>query len=554
MIEEPVNSDPKHTPTAKLRLLMFFRVLIITFLLGATVVVQLRDPWGAVNVSLTGLYIIIIAIYLLTFFYVLILPRFTPVRIQAYIQSIGDVLMITGIIYLTGGIESIFSFMYIWAIINASFILYRKGAFLIASFSIITYGLILDLQYYQYITPFYTRLDSPTYSLASDVLYRILINLCAFYLVAYLSGYLSSQVEDTQRRLQAKETDLKRLEDLNDSIVKSIESGLMTLDLNGRILSCNPAAERITGFTSNQIKSHLYTRIFKDLSLPALSDSEDIKTQPVPYIFTRPDGQPLYLEISLQGLKDSANINWGRLLVFQDKTRIHQMEEEVQRVGKLAAAGEVAAGIAHEIRNPLASMSGSIQMLEAELKGKKDHAPLIKIIRREMDRLENIVRDFLLFARPRSGNPVHVNLLQATQDIINDFNRQVEQKDAATLIAVNCSEVFIHFDPLQFEQIMWNLLLNAKDAIADGGSISVALEPDEVKKGMARVIVSDTGHGIPEVDLPHIFDLFYTTKERGTGLGLPIVSRILEGGGGRIQVFSQPQIGTIFTIYLPRSQ
>jgi len=535
-----------------LRLLMFIRVIIITFLLGATVVVQLRDSGGAGNVSLIGLYILISAIYLLTFFYVLILPRFTPVTIQAYIQSIGDVLMITVIIYLTGGIESIFSFMYIWAIITASVVLYRKGAFLMASFSIITYGLVLDLQYYQYITPFYTRLEPPSYNLASDVFYRILINMCAFYLVAYLSGYLSYQMEETRQKLQAKEIDLKRLEGLNESIVESIDSGLMTLDQNGEILSLNPAAERITGYAFSQVRRQPYNKIFKKLELPALERLGNAPMQPQSLTYTRPDGQKVYLEISVQSLRDNMNINWGRLLVLQDKTRIHEMEEEVKRVGKLAAAGEVAAGIAHEIRNPLASMSGSIQMLENELRGKSDYEPLMKIIRREMDRLENIVRDFLLFARPRTGKPVRINLLKATLEVINDFNRQVRPDQAVSLITGKSSDVFVRFDPYQFEQVMWNLLLNAKDATAEGGKISVALEPDGGKPNLVRLIVSDTGQGIAESDLPNIFDLFFTTKDRGTGLGLPIVSRILESGGGHIQVFSQPQIGTIFTIYLPR--
>ncbi len=554
MIQELKKTDSGQSPVAKLRLLMFFRVLIITVLLVATVFVQLRGPLGIADVSLIGLYVLIIAIYLLTFFYALILPRFTSVTIQAYIQSIGDVLMITAIIYLTGGIESIFSFMFIWAIINASFILYRKGAFLIASFAIIMYGLVLDLQYYQYITPFYTRFEPPHYNLGSDVLYRLLINMCAFYLVAYLSGYLSHQVEKTRQELQAKEIDLKRLEDLNENIVKSIDSGLMTMDLNGNLISCNPAAERITGYDFSQIRGQHYAGIFKGLKIPASDNPTNLPSAPLPLNYTRPDGQVLHLEISVQALKNSMKVNWGRLLVLQDKTRIHEMEAEVQRIGKLAAAGEVAAGIAHEIRNPLASMSGSIQMLEDELQGKADLEPLMKIIRREMDRLQNIVSDFLLFARPKTGKPVRLNLLKATSDIIHDFNRQLEPNEAAvTLMAQNCSDVFICFDPYQFEQVLWNLLLNARDAVREGGKITIALEPDGGEPNLVRLIVSDTGQGIAEEDLPHIFDLFFTTKDRGTGLGLPIVSRILESAGGRIQVFSQPQIGTIFTAFLPRA-
>jgi len=543
---------PLQESAGRLSLLMFFRVLMITFLLGATLIVQLREPFLTANVSLTGLYALIITVYLLTFFYALLLPRLAPVSAQAYIQSIGDVLMTTVIIYLTGGIESIFSFVYILSIINASFVLYRRGALIIASLSIILYGLVLDLQYYQYITPAYSRglYTGPYWAL--ELFYRILINMVAFYLVAFLSGYLSQQAEETRQKLEARESDLKRLERLNESIVQSIDAGLMTLEADGGILSLNPAAARITGRSEAEVRGRPYSEVFPRLELSGRAGLTAFPDRPLQLTYERPDGRPLWLEMSMMDLKDQAGSPAGQLLVFQDRTHIHQMEEDVKRVEKLAAVGELAAGIAHEIRNPLASMSGSIQMLEAELMGKPGQEPLMKIIRREMDRLDHIVHDFLLFARPRAPRPCRLDLAQAVEDLVRDFNRQATT-NKIRLEVDRVQSVFVHFDPHQLEQIFWNLLRNAQDAVEDGGEVTVRVDTETSAPPRARIRVQDTGPGIAAQHAPYIFDPFFTTKQDGTGLGLSIISRILEQSGGHIKVTSHPGVGTTFTVLLPLS-
>jgi len=543
---------PLQESAGRLSLLMFFRVLVITFLLGATLIVQLREPFLTADVSLTGLYALIITVYLATFIYALLLPRLVPVAVQAYIQSIGDVFMTTVIIYLTGGIESIFSFVYILAIINASFVLYRRGALIMASLAIILYGVVLDLQYYQYITPAYSRgLYTGPYW-AMEIFYRILINMVAFYMVAYLSGYLSQQAEETRRKLAARESDLKRLERLNESVIQSIDAGLMTLEADGGILSLNPAAARITGRSEEEVRRRPYSEIFPRLEMSGRANPAETPDRPLLLTYERPDGRLLWLEMSMMDLKDQAGSPAGKLLVFQDRTHIHQMEEEVKRVEKLAAVGELAAGIAHEIRNPLASMSGSIQMLEAELKGKPGQEPLMKIIRREMDRLEHIVHDFLLFARPRTARPCRLDLTQAVEDLVRDFNRQAPM-DKVRLEVDQARSVFVHFDPYQLEQILWNLLKNAQEAVEDGGEVTVRVDCEASVPPRARIRVQDTGPGISAQHTPYIFDPFFTTKEDGTGLGLSIISRIVEQSGGHIKVMSRPGAGTTFTVLLPLS-
>lgn len=530
---------------------MLFRVVTTTFLLGTTFVVQFRHVGNVSDEALTALYSLIASLYFLTVLYALVLPRLAREDTQANIQISGDILITTVVIYLTGGLESTFSFMYILAIINAGILLKIRGAVVAASLSAILYGALLDLHYYRYINPYLTRFSYLDHYRATDILNTILVNMGAFYLVAILSGYLSKQTEESRQKLAESQFDLARLEDLNESIIQSIDSGLVTLGSRGEILSCNPAAERITGIPFNQVRGESYLELFPGLNLPT-----DVGSGPnaVPlwnWTYHGRDGRELYLDMGLLQLRDRSGEHWGRLLVFQDRTALRRMEAEVERIERLAAIGELAAGIAHEIRNPLASMSGSFQMLEADLPQDGDRSRLMAIIKREMDRLNHIVNDFLLFARPRFGKPAPVNLSRIVEDNLKMFQNQVGPKDGITIIAKVTPEVWIHFDQAHLEQIMWNLLRNAKEAMPGGGNLTVAVDKSEQYADMAQVVVADTGTGIPSGDLNKIYDPFYTTKEGGNGLGLSIIHRILEDGKGRIEVGSKEDEGTTFTVYLP---
>ncbi|MEW5725376.1 MAG: ATP-binding protein [Thermodesulfobacteriota bacterium] len=532
----------------RLRWLMFFRVVTATFLLGTTVVIHFRSPDQGSSADLMALYGLITFIYFLTFLYAAILPRFLRENIQAYLQVFGDILITLVVIYLTGGLESAFSFMFILTIINAGVLLKIRGAVLAASASAIGYGALLDLHYYNYIDPFQTRFTYPVYYQATDILITILINMGAFYLVAILSGYLTKQAEESRRQLKARETDIERLEELNESIIQSMDSGLMTIGAQGKIMTFNPAAERITGFTFEEVKGRPYTEIFPGL---AFADEPDQAETPSPvwnWVYHRADGQRLYLDLGLVGLRDRSGASWRRLLVLQDRTQIRRMEEEVKRVERLAAIGEMAAGIAHEIRNPLASMSGSFQILEQDLAGQGDHDRLLAIIRREMDRLNHLVTDFLLFARPRSGAPETFLLSPAVGDILTMFAKQAGREDNIRIVKDLDPQAAVRFDRHQFEQILWNLLINAAEAIPEGGEIRVCVRP--APEGRVLITVSDNGDGIAPEDLPRIFDPFFTTKSGGSGLGLSIVHRILVSGGGRIEVASQPGRGTTFSVHL----
>jgi len=543
--------DQNMTLISRLRWLMFFRVVTTTVLLGTTIMVQLRQAILVQDTALVALYGLIGFTYFLTVVYATILPRFTPASAQAYIQIIGDMVITTVVIYLTGGLESIFSFMYILAVINAGILLKKRGGVITASMAIIFYGTLLDLHYYGYLHPYYTRLYSPMFFRPVDVLFKILINACAFYLVAFLTGYLSQQAEESRLKLEAKQSDLERLEDLNESIIRSIATGLMTLGPGGEIFSLNPAGERILGLEFAAVKGRKHALAVPQLEIPRENVIGTGLGRPWNKAYVRADGEKLYLELALLSLRDRAGAPWGNLLVFQDKTRIRQMEEEVKRVEKLAVVGELAAGIAHEIRNPLASLSGSFQMLEADLRDDPFQNRLITIIRREVDHLSHIVNDFLLFARPRSSVSSWIDLSGTIEENLRMFEHQFDF-DGRILVTRDLQPgVKVLFDPHQLEQIMWNLLRNAAEAMPGGGSITVKAGLETSDQTWAVVTVADTGQGVAPEDLPKIFDPFFTTKARGSGLGLSIVSRILEDGGGRIRVTSRPGRGTVFTIHLP---
>ncbi|MEW6264694.1 MAG: ATP-binding protein [Thermodesulfobacteriota bacterium] len=544
-------SRPDFSLARRLRWLMLSRVVTITFLLVTTVVVQFRDVGGQADTAIPALYVLIGATYFLTFVYAVFLPRWVPENIQAYLQILGDILIFTVVIYLTGGLESVFSFLYILAVINAGVLLRTRGALIAASVSAILYGGLLDLHYYNYISPYLTRFSYFDYYRATDILITILVNMGAFYLVAFLIGYLARQAEESRIKLAQRQTDLERLEDLSERIIQSMDSGLITLGPRGEILSFNAAAEQLTGFHYGQVRGSPFTLVFPGLDLPG-----DIEAGPSPgrvwsWTYQRPDGQRFFLDFHLLSLRDRSGASLGRLLVFQDKTQIRQMEEEIERIERLAVLGELAAGIAHEIRNPLASMSGSFQLLANDIECTGDQKRLMGIIRREMERLNHIVTDFLLFARPRPGDKVPIDLSRTIEDILNMFQHQANLNEKIRLIRNIIPGLWIIFDRQQLEQVMWNLLQNAVEAMSQGGRLTVTVSRPEKPASMAAVAVADTGPGISTQDLPRIWDPFFTTKIGGSGLGLAIVFRILEGGGGRIEVSSSPGQGTTFTLLLP---
>ena len=552
---------------SKIKWLMLLRLLFATFLLVATVVVQARAYPTFLNTSLLSLYILTGVIYFLTLCYALLLKRVIRHILFAYVQLLLDVLFVTALIYVTGGIESIFSFMYLLTIINAAIVLYRRGGLFIASASTICYGSLLDLQYFKIVHPFYTRATGlMTYSIGY-YFYTLLMNIAAFYVVALLSSYLTEELRRSSVKLKAKQYDLDQLELLHRNIVQSISTGLMTLDDSLKITYVNPAAEVICGFSFVELEGsyigNIFPKIIPHLSLGGMGyGSIDMahRQKGIDIDFERQDGTKLHLGFSQSILKDPGGDEMGLILIFQDLTEFRQMQEQVRRMDRLAVAGELAAGIAHEIKNPLASLSGSIQMLRDEVEFGPMQQRLMDITLREAERLNALVNEFLLFSRPEKTVDQSVEVNEVIRDTLEMMKNSPELSRPIRIEKNLTDNLWVHIDAQRLQQVIWNLVLNAVQEMTNSGCLTVttAVRPNqsggEDKQNLAEISIADTGHGILPENQGKVFDPFFTTKDQGTGLGLTIVHRIVEDYGGRIFLESDGRSGTIFTLHFPLAE
>ena len=547
--------------SSRLQVLMLLRVIVVSLLLGALIVIQSRETHSYFGHIQTFHYLLIATVYFATFIYVVFLKFSHKVTFQAYLQLFFDSFFITALIYSTGGIDSIFSFLYILSIISGSIILYRKGGMVIASTNSILYGLLLDLHYYGVVHPLGSQASYPERYQSAYLFFIILANMVGFYFSAYLSSFLSEQARKSRVELKAKQIDFDKLEALNESIINSITSGLVVLDAQGNIILFNPAAEKIFGIKS----SHVYGRAVTD-ALPLLGADLPLKEvgrssfddqRPVFSDFTCPDpgGRKFYLRLSISPLSLSLGDHKGKILIFQDITRLKESEEEMKKVEGLAVIGELAAGIAHEIRNPMASISGSIEMLKEGLEKDDVNSRLMDIVSREVNRLNHLISDFLLFARPKEANIEEFDLGQLILESLELFQNSKHWSENLTAHTDFQHPLRLKSDPEQLKQVLWNLFSNASEAMGVQGFLFVTAEietgfPKPGKK-MVKIAVRDTGEGFNEEALFQAFTPFFTTKERGSGLGMAIVKRIIEGLKGQISGGNHPEGGGKVTLYLP---
>jgi len=549
---------------SRIQWLMFFRAVVVTLLLGATVIVQLRDIAFFRYVSPVYFYVLIGFTYALTLVYALLLRRIQNLKLFAYVQILGDVFFITLLIYFTGGISSIFSWVYLLAIFGAATILYRRGGLLVASASSILYGALLDLEYYQILLPIGGRQFTSIQPQGLYVLYLMAVNMMAFFLVAILSSFLAEQLRRKEEELKKRIIDYRQLERLYKHIVQNVVSGLITVDETGRITSFNRMAEEITGRKFEEVYQEEIDSLFPGLTAWSQSAGENpgegwsrFRLPRWETRFPRKDGTSLILGFSISPLKDSSDREMGNILIFQDLTRLREMEEHLKRADRLAAVGKMAAGMAHEIRNPLASISGSIEMLKDELGSSPQNQQLMGIVLREVNHLNTLIADFLLFARPFSPGKERIHLNCLLEEILQMFTHGPDFNRRTRLETQFQDDLYLQGDPHQIRQVFWNLLINAAQAMPEGGTLRVELRknssPPAISAGRVygEISVIDSGTGIGEEERGKIFDPFYTTKEKGTGLGLSIVHSIVEGYGGKVTVQSQPGQGTTFSVFLP---
>ncbi|MGH7337445.1 MAG: two-component system sensor histidine kinase NtrB, partial [Myxococcota bacterium] len=354
---------------------------------------------------------------------------------------------------------------------------------------------------------------------------------------AGLSGFLSRELLRTGTALAERTQDLEHLRTLHQRTVESLKSGLLTTDLAGRITSFNQEAQRITGLTRERALGRDLEDVLpgvRALQRGARAAETGARAR---MQFAGPGARLLHLGIGAYVLRDASGAAEGEVVIFQDVTDVVAMERELRRSERLAAVGELSASIAHEIRNPLAAISGSIQVMQSNgpARAVESHR-LMEIVMREVDRLDRLIGDFLSFARPGEPQIELVPLAELVSEVLEMFEASRPAK-----VAVECDlheGLGVHADPGQLRQVLWNLLVNAAQAMPEGGAVRIEARParrgapqdagtagrmDEEKPVWAEITVMDQGVGIPKELVDRVFDPFFTTKAGGTGLGLAIV-------------------------------
>jgi two-component system sensor histidine kinase PilS (NtrC family) len=546
---------PERDIRRKLFWLIAIRVGVSTLLLGSAVVAQLTAPG-----SFPGepLFLLIGAIYALSILWTLTLRWAERFRWMVDVQLACDALIVSGFIAVTGGVTSYFAALYVLPIAAASSVQFRRGGMMIAMLSALLYVGIVVTQWFGLAElvgmPFLGR--GVAIPPQRFVMYSTGLNVFLFFSIAFLSGSLADRLQRAGVKLERASSELADLQAFNQHVIDSLSSGLLTTDREGRILTFNRAAEAITGHTAVSVAGK---QIEEVLNLPAnLAIQLSEATGPAvgrraESQYRTGDGRLIELGFSATKLYTPGG-DGGVLFAFQDVTDIKKLERDARMRQRLAAVGEMAAGIAHEIRNPLASMSGSIQILRQELPLTEEQAQLMDIVLRESERLNDTIRSFLAYARPQRLSLARLDLRKIVNDTALLLRNSSESQEGHVIdVDVPATDVAFEADENQIRQIVWNLATNGLRAMRNGGCLTLSArdEPGNNGEGTVALAVSDEGVGIPPEELDTIFQPFRGTFSKGTGLGLAIVHRTVSDYGGEIQVSSTPGTGTTVTVRLP---
>jgi two-component system sensor histidine kinase PilS (NtrC family) len=537
----------------RLSTLIAARVVLVTLLMGSAILIQISRP-GAFPVdpffALIGLTYALSVFYLATLRFAESHPWLVDVQFGA------DALLVSAFIHVTGGITSNFSSLYLLPIIAASMIRYRRVAVQLAVFSAAMYLALVAVQYVDVDFPLARRfspaVDLPTVRVAQ---YTVAINLGGFIAVALLAGSLADSLRSAGARLEDASHRIRDLRAFNEYVINSLLSGLITTDHEGRILTFNRAASTIIGVPAAQV---IGRNVVDVMQLPeairarmaSLIEGRSLK---VDCRHRTADGRLIDVGVTASTLAFPEG-GTGYVWSFQDVTDVRRLERDARLRQRLAAVGEMAAGIAHEIRNPLASMSGSIQVLRQELPLSEDQEQLMDIVLRESERLNNTIRSFLAYARPQRAVLARLDVRNALQDTAILLRNSAEVRaDHAIDVEVPDQPVWCEADENQIRQIVWNLATNGLRAMPGGGRLRLAVTSEQAPEGDEWIVltVQDEGCGIAAEDIDGIFQPFRSSFERGTGLGLATVHRVVTDYHGTIHVSSEVGVGTIMSVRLP---
>lgn len=532
---------------------LFLRLATTTLVLAASVVLFVLAVDGAQVLPLAGC---VVLEALVTLAGAWALHRgFWVRRVQAF-QLVVDVLVIAAIVHWTGGLESRFHLLYFFPLLFGAYALEQKGALYVGGFAAavnLGYTLLVAAE----------RLTPPHFVVRGGIVdnggligAHLIVTL--LLVVGYLAGEIAGRIRRHERELAEKSTELADMERETTTILDNMGSGVITVDRKGVVQRMNPAAEHIFGMGSVALVGARITDGLADM-MPVFVGTvmecamDEVSSNRMEVNIERQDGSVIPVGLSVNPMHDRDGATIGAVAVFQDLSDVTRMREQVRQQDRLAAMGELSAVIAHEIRNPLASIRGSVEMLEGELKLDAESGHLFGLIRNESARLNRMIEDFLDYARLKHAQPRNC---RAT-DLVEQLRELLENRDDLDLdrrfeMTAPPDDLVVRVDEELIRQVFLNLALNAYQAMGAEGAltVSVGLQP-RVRPPAVVFRFSDEGPGMDEESLSRIFEPFFTTRKGGTGLGLPLANRIISGHDGKIEAHNLDGGGAQFSIYLP---
>ena len=536
---------PLAEPERRMAWLMFLRTLVVSGVLGLTLWLSMaQSPTRSSVWLLSG---IIATTYLLNVLFGLLLRRGTPAVQLAMWQLTGDLVLNSLLIYVTGGARSPYTFLFALTVVGAGALLYRRGALvvtvaslgLLVAISVVAWTHILPL-------PMASQL-APWTQTANEFARTLGINIGALVGVGALSILFGDQLQRSAQSLASERRAVADLYTLHRDIVRSLTSGLVTTDVEGHVLTVNATAVELLELDPEAAVGMPLEAILPGISSLLRGEVRN-ELRRVDLVIPRLDDAVTF-GVSVSPLFDVRDVVLGRVVHFQDLTSLRRMEAHVRRAERLATVGQLAAGVAHEIRNPLAAISGSIELLRQAPQVSEDDRSLMTIVTREIERLNSLISELLDYANPR---PLQAStfdlavLLQETMQMAQQDRGEVE------LVLQGAGSLPITADASKLRQVIWNLVHNARDAAREGGRhVRVHAQEHGAIAGWVEITIDDDGPGMTPDVQKRIFDPFFTTKRKGTGLGLATCHGIVTDHRGRIDVESDLGTGTRVRVLLP---